>query len=85
MQSSAVLHMTGVFVARLVLRVFLAHPIYIIFALSPTRNSDPGSPSMLFSPLPTTLRGFIFIATRLQPLLPSSTRIEFTLEALTLT
>ena len=63
---------------------FLCFPIpSIILArfLSPARspdvNSDPGSLSRLFSPLPTTVRAFMFIARRLQLSLPSSTRIGF--------
>ena len=45
----------------------------IFFLLSlPRRNSDPGSRSMIFSSLPTTVRAFSFIATRLQPFLLSS-------------
>ena len=39
-------------------------------------NSDPGSLGGLFSPLPTTVRAFIFIVRILQPFRPSSTRIE---------
>ena len=40
-------------------------------------NSDPGPLSRLFSPLPTTVRAFVFIARSLQSFLPSSTRIDF--------
>ena len=44
---------------------------FIIFlhllSLLPTRNSDPGSHSRLFSPLPATVRAFIFVARRFQP------------------
>ena len=59
----------------------LPHPIYYlcIFSFSfslPRRNSDPGSLSRLFSPLPTMLRAFILIAIRHQPFLPSLTNIE---------
>ena len=59
---------------------------FIIFALLSlslhSRNSDPGSQSRLFSPLPTTVRAFIFIARRVQHFLPSSTRVEFCLPTL---
>ena len=48
--------------------------------LLPGRNSDPGSlMSRFFSPLPTTIRAFIFIARTLQPFLPSSTCTELRL------
>lgn len=50
---------------------FFAHPIYCrrtfylsFFVLS--RNSDPGSLSRLFTPLPTTVRDFTFFAARLE-------------------
>ena len=56
-------------------------PFFIIFALllslPPSRNSDPGSHSRLFSP-PYPLR-FVpcnFIGRRFQLFLPSSTRVE---------
>ena len=49
---------------------------HLLLSLLPTRNSDPGSHSRLFSPLPATVRAFFFIARRFQPFLPSSTRIE---------
>ena len=42
------------------------HPIYypcIALTLLPSSSSDPGSHSGPFSPLPTTVRAFIFIAT----------------------
>ena len=59
---------------------------FIIFALLSlslhSRNSDPGSQSRLFSPLPTTVLAFIFIARRVQHFLPSSTRVEFCLPTL---
>ena len=42
----------------------------------PRRNSDPGSLIRLFSPLPTTVHAFVFIATRLGPFLFSSARSE---------
>ena len=42
----------------------------------PRCNSDSGSLRRLFSPLPTTVRAFIFIARRVQHFLPSSTRVE---------
>ena len=38
---------------------------FALLSLSPhSRNSDPGPQSRLFSPLPTTVRAFIFIARR---------------------
>ena len=49
------------------------------FPLTPSRNSDPGSHSRLFSPLSTACRAFHFhtyIARRRQPFLASSTRVE---------
>ena len=65
--------------------IFISIP-FIIFALLSlslhSRNSDPGSQSRLFSPLPTTVRAFIFIARRVQHFLPSSTRVEFCLPTL---
>ena len=66
---------------------FFAHPrltphLYYLrtfpFSL-PRRNSDPGSRSRLFFPLPRTARAFVFITRILQPFLPSSTRIELDL------
>ena len=62
----------------------LAHPTHYIcnmhvsFSL-PRCYSDPGSLSRLVSPLPTTMRAFVFIASTLQPFLPSSTRVELCL------
>ena len=43
------------------------HPIYdiifaLLFSLPPSRNSDPGSHSMLFSPLATTVRALHFLS-----------------------
>ena len=54
----------------------------LMFSLPPSRKSDPGSHSRLFSP-PYTLRFVpcIFIATIFQ-LLPSSTRVELCLPTL---
>ena len=43
---------------------FLSHPIHYLrtsSSLLPTRDSDPGSHSRLFSLLPATVRAFIFI------------------------
>ena len=40
---------------------------HLLLSLLPTRNSDPASHSRLFSPLPATVRAFIFIARRFQP------------------
>ena len=61
---------------------FFLRPIYCLrpsFSLPPlnSRNSDPGPHSRLFSP-PSSLRlvPCIFIATRFQLFLPSSTRVE---------
>ena len=45
-------------------------------ALPPSSNSDPGLHSGPSSPLPTTVRAFIFIARIFQHFLPSSTCIE---------
>ena len=43
----------------------------------PRRDSDPGSlKAGLFSPLPTTVHAFYFIARRLQLFLPASPRVE---------
>ena len=59
---------------------------FIIFALllslPPSLNSDPGSHSRLFSPLPTTVCALHFIARRFQLFLPSSTRVELCLPTL---
>ena len=52
---------------------------HLLLYLLPTRNSDLGSHSRLFYPLPATVRAFVFIARRFQPFLPSSTRIELCL------
>ena len=44
---------------------FFFHPLYYprtTLALPPSSNSDPGSHSGPSSPLPTTVRAFIFIA-----------------------
>ena len=49
----------------------------LLFSLPPRRKSDRGSHNRLSSPLPTTVRAFIFIAGRRpQPLLPSSTPVK---------
>ena len=53
--------------------VFFPHPIYYprtTLALPPSSNSDPGSHSGPSSPIPTTLRAFIFIARRIQHFFP---------------
>ena len=56
-----------------------AHPVRYLrtFHISsfsvPRRNSDPGLQSRRFSPLPTTVRAFLFIARRVQRSLPSPT------------
>ena len=52
---------------------FFAHPMYYlrIFYLSfslPRRNSDPGSLSKHFSPLPTMVHTFVFIAIKIPAL-----------------
>ena len=55
------------------------HPIpypRVTLALPPSSSSDPGSHSGPSSPLPTTVRAFIFIATKIQHFLPSPTRVE---------
>ena len=50
---------------------------HVSFSFSLSRyNSNPGSLKRLFSPLPTTVRAFVFIARLLQPFFPSSTRID---------
>ena len=52
------------------------------FFLSPSygsRNSDPGSQSKPFSPLPTTVLACVFIARRVQHFLTSSTRVKICL------
>ena len=49
------------------------------FSLPPSRNSDPGPHSRLFSPCPPSPLRFvpcIYIASIFQPFLPSSTRVE---------
>ena len=62
---------------------FIPLIIYALhFSLPPSRNSDPESYSSLFFPLPTTVRAFHFMARRLPPLLPSSTRVELCLPTL---
>ena len=61
---------------------FSLHPIYYpgtTLALPPSSNSDLGSYSRPFSPVPTTVRAFIFIifmARRTQYFYPSTTRVE---------
>ena len=49
---------------------FIIFVFALQFSLPPSRNSDPGSHSRLFSPFPTTVCAFFFIARRLQPLFP---------------
>ena len=60
--------------------IVFAHPFYNFrtfpFSFVPRRNSDLGSLSRLFSPLPTTVRAYIFIAGTVWLFLPSSTRIK---------
>ena len=51
-------------------------------SLPPSSNSDPGSQSGRSSPLPTTVRAFLFIARNIQHFLPSSTRVEWYLPTL---
>ncbi|CAN0506122.1 unnamed protein product, partial [Laminaria digitata] len=56
---------------------FFLHPIYypcLTLPLPPLRSGV--SHGGRFSPLPTTVRAFIFIARRVQHFLPSSTRVE---------
>ena len=59
---------------------FFLHPIYYprtTLALPLSSNSDPWSHRGPSSPLPTpAVRAFIFIASRIQHLLPSSTWVE---------
>ena len=47
------------FCFRLIPFIIFAH---LLLCLLPIRNSDPGSHSRLFYPLPATVRAFIFIA-----------------------
>ena len=66
---------------------FFAHLLFYLrtfpFSFSlPSRSSDPGSLSRLFSPLPTTVHAFFFIARLFQLFLSSSTRIELCLPTL---
>ena len=77
-----------VWTGNLFLFIFSPHPFYIpdtIFALflSPSPSLDVtqirGHSSRLFSAPPTTVRAFVYIARRLQSLLPPSTRIELRL------
>ena len=66
---------------------FFLHPVYFprtTLALPPSSTSDPGSQSGPSSPLPTTVRAFVFIARRIQLFLPSSTRVELCLPTLLL-
>ena len=63
--------------------VFFSHIPFIFFALfflSPSRNSDPGSHSRLFSPLPTTVRALHFYRENISALSPlvDSRRIVLT-------
>ena len=53
-----------------------SHLLSSPFYFSPSRNSDPGSRSRLFSPLPTTVRALHFYR---EPFLPSSSRAELRL------
>ena len=49
----------------------------LLFSLSPSRNSDPGSDSRVFSPIPVTVHALYFYRERdFSPLFPSSTRVE---------
>ena len=50
--------------------------------LSPSRNSDPGSHSRLFDPLPTTVRALHFYRQIIPLCRPSSTRVELWLPTL---
>ena len=51
--------------------------VALLFPLPPSnRNSNLGSHSGLFTPLPTSVRALRFIAIRLEPFLPSSTRVH---------
>ena len=64
---------------------FLPRSIYYprtTLALSPSSNSDPGSHSGPSSPLPTTVRAFIYVARRIRHFLSSSTRVELYLPTL---
>ena len=68
---------------------FLFIPIYAYYprttstlALFSSSNSDPGSHSRPSSPLPTTVRAFIFIARRSQHILSSSAGVELCLPTL---
>ena len=56
---------------------FLSIPSFFcwpfLFSFPPSRNSDPGSHSWLFSPFPTTVRALHFYREKISAL-PSSTR-----------
>ena len=57
---------------------FFSIPFVTLALLSrslPVTSSDPGSHSGPYSPLPTTVRAFIFIARMIQHFLPSLTRV----------
>ena len=49
----------------------------LLYSLPPSRNSNTGSHSRLFPPLPTTVRAFCFYREKTARLLPESTRIEY--------
>ena len=61
---------------------FIPFIILASLALPPSSSSDPGSHSGPSSPLPTTVRAFLFVARRIQRFLPSSTRVELYLPTL---
>ena len=60
-----------------------SHLLSSLFLLQlPRHDSVPGSHSRPCSPLPTTVRAYVFIARRVQHFLPSSIRIELFLHTL---
>ena len=59
--------------------LILSSHLLVISCFPPRHNSDPGSLSRLLPYLPTTVRAFFFIVRKLEPFLPSSTRIKLSL------
>ena len=64
------------FLLTFLLPISYFHPFFLSPSYS-SHTSDPGSQRRFSSPLPTTVRAFVFIARRLAPFLPSSTRFDF--------
>ena len=61
---------------------FIIFVFALQFSLPPSRNSDPGSHSRLFSPFPTTVCAFFFYREKTSAPLPSSTRVKLCLPTL---